>query len=165
MSTCLNFTLYSDHRAPWNWWRNDVRKLTRLCQEFGGGHYSIDILHLAQEPERAFHDGVYAAPAILLELAGGRRQNLGNFSQARKFLERLNAQSSFLEERGRSLDPTLPPLATEETPFVFTSQRVDPVRTAAVAALRAAGRLVKVNWNRGNPSACTGAAQEVLRQE
>ena len=152
MSPCLNFTLYSDHRAPWNWWRNDVRKLTRLCQELAGGHYSIDILHLEQERERAFHDGVYAAPAILLELASGRKQNLGNFTQARKFLERLKAQSAFLEERVQSLDREKTSLAAKE-PFSFIAPASSSgLDSGSVSALKAAGRLVKVNWNHGSIS-------------
>lgn len=150
MSPCLNFTLYSDHRAPWNWWRNDVRKLTRLCQEFAGSHYSIDILDLAQERERAFHDGVYATPAILLELAGGRKQNLGNFAQARKFLERLKSQATFLEERVQSLDREKP-LLHAEVPFRFHAPaNSSGLDSGSLSALKAAGKLVKVNLNRGS---------------
>ena len=84
---CLNFTLYLDSTFPRNLWTNDIRKLTKLCQEFGGGHYSIEIVHLANERQRAFRDGVLTTPTILLEQGNGRKQILGNFQETELFLQ------------------------------------------------------------------------------
>ena len=91
MSECLNFTLYSDNRFPSTWWRNDVQNLTRMCQEFAGGHYSIEIVHMAEDQQRAFHDGVLTTPTIMLEMEGGRKQNLGNFVETKEFLKLRNS--------------------------------------------------------------------------
>jgi hypothetical protein len=90
---CLNFTLYLDSTFPRNLWTNDVRRLTKLCQEFGGGHYSIEIVHLANERRRGFHDGVFTTPSILLETTGGRKQLLGNFIETELFLKSLDAHA------------------------------------------------------------------------
>ncbi|MGZ8899385.1 MAG: hypothetical protein ACXW3Z_04750 [Limisphaerales bacterium] len=87
---CLNFTLYLDSTFPRNLWKNDIRSLTKLCQQFGGGHYSIEIVHLAKEPQRAFHDGVTNTPTILLEQASGGKQILGNFEETELFLKSLD---------------------------------------------------------------------------
>src|SRR5687768_12105817 len=77
MSACLNFTLYCENSFPSNWWRNDVRELSRICQEFAGGDYSIEIVHLREERRRAMNDGVVTTPSVLLERKDGRKQNLG----------------------------------------------------------------------------------------
>ena len=90
MPTCLNFTLYCDNGFPSNWWRNDVRDLSQICQEFAGAHYSIDIVHFADERRRATHDGVVKAPAVLLEREDGSRQNLGSFKEAREYLRLMS---------------------------------------------------------------------------
>jgi len=87
---CLNFTLYLNSTFPRNLWRNDIRNLTKLCQEFAGGHYSIDILHFETERQRAFHDGVINTPTILLEQPSGRKKILGNLAETEGFLRLLN---------------------------------------------------------------------------
>ena len=87
---CLKFTLYLDSSFPRKLWRNDLRSLTRLFQEASLGHYSIEILHLANERQRAFHDGVVHAPTILLEQPCGRKKILGNPADTQQFLKLLN---------------------------------------------------------------------------
>jgi hypothetical protein len=85
MSACLNFTLYSGRRFfPWS--QSDVSRLSKICREFAGPHYSIDIIHIEEERRRAFRDGVLATPAVLLEMPCGRRQNLGGFDETEEFL-------------------------------------------------------------------------------
>lgn len=105
---CLNLTLYPNSTFPRSLWKNDVRTLSQLCHQFAGGHYSIEIIHLAEEPKRAFHDGVFTTPAILLETKGGRKQMLGNFAQTEKFLKSL--QAPVIDERPEpsSFRPILP---------------------------------------------------------
>lgn len=83
---CLNFTLYLDSTFPRNLWRNDIRSLTKLFEQFSVGHYSIDIVHLANERQRAFHDGVVTTPTILLEQDCGRKKILGNLADTEQFL-------------------------------------------------------------------------------
>ncbi len=85
MSACLNFTLYSGRRW-FRWWQNDVRRLSGICREFAGPHFSIDIIHIEEERRRALHDGVRSTPAILLELPCGRKQMLGGFDETEKYL-------------------------------------------------------------------------------
>lgn len=87
---CLNFTLYLDSSFPRSIWANDVRSLTKLCQQFAGTHYSIEILNIEEEHRRAFHEGVVTTPAILFETEGGRKQLLGNFAETTKFLKLLS---------------------------------------------------------------------------
>jgi hypothetical protein len=102
---CLNFTLYLDSTFPRNLWTDDIRSLTRLCQKFGGDHYSIEIVHLANARRRGFHDGVFTTPTILLETTGGRKQILGNMVETELFL--------------RSLDPHAPAAkASKTSPFL-----------------------------------------------
>lgn len=84
---CLNFTLYPNSSFPRSIWRNDIRRLTQICQRFAGGHYSIEIIHLAEDRQRAFHDGVFATPTIILEVEGGRKNILGNLVDTEKFLK------------------------------------------------------------------------------
>ena len=91
MSACLNFTLYCENSFPSKWWRNDVRDLSRICEEYAGDHYSIDIVHVPEERKRALHDGVVNTPAVFLERKDGRRQNLGNMKDARKYLQLMHA--------------------------------------------------------------------------
>ena len=91
--SCLNFTLYLDSTFPRNLWANDIRSLTRLCQQFEVGHYSIEIVHLAGERQRAFHDGVFTTPTILLEQEGGRKKILGNMAETEEFFSSLQVES------------------------------------------------------------------------
>ncbi len=88
MTKCLNFTLYSG-RHWFRRWQNDVRRLSRICHEFAGPHFSIDIIHIEEEGRRAFHDGVMTIPAILMELPCGRKQMLGGFDETEKYLSQL----------------------------------------------------------------------------
>ena len=83
---CLNLTLYRDSSFPRSIWTNDIRDLTRLCQHFTAGHYSIEIIELAEERQRAFRDGVSTTPTILMEMDHGGKQTLGNFAETEKFL-------------------------------------------------------------------------------
>src|SRR5687767_7203000 len=91
---CLNFTLYLESKFPRNLWRNDIRSLTKLCQQFNLDHYSIEIVHLADEPRRGFHDGVFSTPTILLEQESGKRRILGNVAETERFLRALQAPSA-----------------------------------------------------------------------
>jgi hypothetical protein len=91
MSACLNFTLYSGRRFfPWS--QSDVSRLSKICRQFAGPHYSIDIIHIEEERRRAFRDGVLATPAVLLEMPCGRRQNLGGFDETEKFLRERDCE-------------------------------------------------------------------------
>ena len=83
---CQNFTLYLNSTFPRSLWRNDIRHLTRLFQQFKLEHYSIEIVHLAAEPRRGFQDGVFTTPTILLEQENGRRQILGNLADTEQYL-------------------------------------------------------------------------------
>ena len=89
--SCLNFTLYLDSTFPRNLWRNDIRSLTRLCELFDLGHYSIDIVHLTADRQRAFRDGVINAPTILLKEESGRKKILGNMAQTEEFFKSLTS--------------------------------------------------------------------------
>src|SRR5688572_29281888 len=97
---CLNFTLYLNSTFPRNLWRNDIRKLTNLCEQFKLGHYSIEIVHLADEPRRGFHDGVLTTPTILLEQEDGRRQILGNLAETEHHLNLLQLSALATELTG-----------------------------------------------------------------
>jgi hypothetical protein len=102
--SCLNFTLYLDSTFPRNLWANDIRSLTELCQRFDVGHYSIEIIHLANERQRAFQDGVINTPTILLEQEGGRRKILGNLTQTEAFFNSLTSPTAVARAReGSSL--------------------------------------------------------------
>jgi hypothetical protein len=101
--SCLNFTLYLDSTFPRNLWANDIRSLTRLCQQFEVGHYSIDIVHLAADRQRAFHDGVINTPTILLEQENGRKKILGNMAQTEEFIKSLTSPAAVLPRERSSL--------------------------------------------------------------
>jgi len=92
--SCLNFTLYLDSTFPRNLWANDIRSLTRLCQQFEVGHYSIDIVHLAADRQRAFHDGVINTPTILLEQENGRKTILGNLAETEEFFKSFTSPAA-----------------------------------------------------------------------
>src|SRR5215204_2380256 len=92
--SCLNFTLYLDSTFPRNLWANDIRSLTRLCQQFEVGHYSIDIVHLATDRQRAFHDGVMNTPTILLEQENGRKTILGNLAETEEFFKSFSSPAA-----------------------------------------------------------------------
>jgi hypothetical protein len=94
---CLNFTLYLNSTFPRNLWTNDVRSLTKLCQQFDLGDFSIEIVHLADEPRRGFHDGVFSTPTILLEQKNGSRRILGNFSDTEEYLQALHRPAVLVE--------------------------------------------------------------------
>jgi len=88
MTASLNFTLYSGtRRFPWQ--ENDVSGLSKLCGQFLGSNYSIDIIRTAEEPRRAFRDGVIESPTVFLELPCGRKHKIGGFVATEKYL-RLN---------------------------------------------------------------------------
>jgi circadian clock protein KaiB len=89
-----NFTLYLNSSFPRSLWANDLRDLTRLCQQFVRGDYSIDILQRAEVPQRAFRDGVVNTPTILLQAGEGRKQTLGNLAETEKFLRLLQASDA-----------------------------------------------------------------------
>ena len=98
--SCLNFTLYLNSTFPRNLWRRDIRNLTKLCEQFNLGHYSIEIVHLADEPRRGFHDGVFTTPTILLEQGDGRRQILGNLAETEQHLSLLQLSALATELTG-----------------------------------------------------------------
>jgi hypothetical protein len=81
----LNFTLYLNRSFPRSLWTDDIRDLTRLCQELAGD-YSIDIVDAADAPRRGFHDGVLSTPAVLLAMPDGSKQTLGTLAETEKFL-------------------------------------------------------------------------------
>lgn len=85
MVSCLNLTLYSGKRF-FSWGENDIARLSKLCREFAGARFSIDIVKIEDEPRRAFLDGVYATPSILVEKPGQRKECLGGFAEAEKYL-------------------------------------------------------------------------------
>jgi hypothetical protein len=89
MTTCLNFTLYSEKRF-FSWLQTDLGRLSKLCHRLAGPHFSIEIIQMAEERQRAFHDGVMATPAILVEMPDGRRRKLGGFEETEKFLNGLD---------------------------------------------------------------------------
>lgn len=97
MTKSLNFTLYSGPRTFTNvstWFQNDVRELSDLCREFVGDYYSIDIVNLIDHRQRAFRAGVHTTPAVLVELPCGRLQNLGGFSETKRFLQNWKSEKS-----------------------------------------------------------------------
>jgi hypothetical protein len=89
MTTCLNFTLYSEKRFL-SWLQTDLERLSKLCHKLAGPHFSIEHIKMADERQRAFHDGVIDAPAILVEMPNGRRRNLGGFEETERFLNGLD---------------------------------------------------------------------------
>jgi len=92
MTSSLNFTLYSGtRRFPWK--ESDVRRLSKLCGEFLGSNYSIDIIQIAEERRRAFRDGVTESPTVFVELPCGRKHKIGGFVETEKYL-RLNHKTA-----------------------------------------------------------------------
>jgi len=85
MASSLNFTLYSGKRF-FQRQDCDIKKLSKLCRDFVGLNYSIDIVQVEDEPRRAFLDGVSETPAIFIEVVGRRKENLGGFAAAEKYL-------------------------------------------------------------------------------
>ena len=94
---CLNFTLYLNSTFPRNLWRNDIRSITNLFQQFKVGDYSIEIVHLADEPRRGFHDGVFTTPTILVEQENGRRQLIGDLADTERYLSLLQYSEPAIE--------------------------------------------------------------------
>jgi hypothetical protein len=109
-TSCINFTLYSGKRF-FSWGQNDVRQLSKLCREFAGSHHSIDIVQIEQEPRRAFQDGVFSTPSIFIELPGQRREHLGGFVEAEKYLRQLwtEAQGGRVKLTDNSFNGGAPP--------------------------------------------------------
>jgi len=95
----LNFTLYLNSSFPRSIWRNDIKSLTKLCQQIVGD-YSIEIVHLADQKRRAFHDGVFSTPTILLEQACGRRQILGDMADTERYLKVMHALNCAKDPEG-----------------------------------------------------------------
>jgi hypothetical protein len=107
MSACLNFTLYLGRR-PFPWWHDDFGRFSKLCHEFAGPHFSIDIIQIGEEQQRAFRDGVITTPAMLVELPGGRKQHIGGLSETEKFLRGLELnvpQKDALDQKQGTLQP------------------------------------------------------------
>jgi hypothetical protein len=102
LNPSLNFTLYPRRRTlPWV--DNDVRRLAKLCNQFLGANFSIEIVQLAEEGRRASRDGVVAAPAILVELPCGSRHNIGGFQEAEKYLRHLQQEPQFQDRPALTL--------------------------------------------------------------
>lgn len=120
---CLNFTLYLDSSFPRSLWTNDIRNLTKLCQQYAGSHFSIEIIHLANERQRAFHDGVVTTPTVLLEAESGRKQILGSMDETERFLKLLQhpACETRRESRLRTLLADLKPLTPKLSRVVRSS--------------------------------------------
>jgi len=91
MASSLNFTLYSSKRL-FSFGRNDLTKLSKLCREFVGTHYSIDIVQVEQEPRRAFLEGVITTPSIMVQAPGERRMCIGGFTATEEYLKSHWAQ-------------------------------------------------------------------------
>jgi circadian clock protein KaiB len=70
-----------------------VCNLRRLCETYLSGRYRLDVIDLMAEPGRAQHDGIIAIPTLVRRWQGAVTRIIGDLSNSKRVLTRLNIDS------------------------------------------------------------------------
>jgi circadian clock protein KaiB len=63
--------------------------LQRLCDEHLSGRYEIEVVDLAEDPERAIGDDILAIPTLVRRLPAPLRKTIGDLSNTERVLVSL----------------------------------------------------------------------------
>ena len=66
-----------------------VENLTRMCEEYLPGRYSIEVIDLLKDPRLAKEDEIVAIPTLVRKLPDPMRRVIGDLSNMEKALVRL----------------------------------------------------------------------------
>ncbi len=66
-----------------------VENLTRMCEEYLRGRYSIEVIDLLKDPRLAKEDEIVAIPTLVRKLPDPMRRVIGDLSNVEKALVRL----------------------------------------------------------------------------
>jgi circadian clock protein KaiB len=67
-----------------------LTNLKRLCEQHLAGRYRIEVVDLADQPHRASQDNIVVVPTLVRLLPHPVRKVIGDLSDSRKVLVRLN---------------------------------------------------------------------------
>jgi circadian clock protein KaiB len=66
--------------------------LRQICEEHLQGEYELEVIDVAQEPDKAREHQILAVPTLLKELPPPLRKIVGDLSEKEKVLEGLDIQ-------------------------------------------------------------------------
>ena len=66
-----------------------VENLTRMCEEYLPGRYTIEVIDLLKDPRLAKEDEIVAIPTLVRKLPDPMRRVIGDLSNLEKALVRL----------------------------------------------------------------------------
>lgn len=71
-----------------------IRNIKRICEDHLPGRYDLEVVDLFQQPMRASHDQVVAAPTLVISLPQPLRRFIGDLSDSEHVLTGLNLQEA-----------------------------------------------------------------------
>jgi circadian clock protein KaiB len=70
-----------------------VANLKRVCEEHLAGRYTVEVIDLTRNPQRAVDDQIFAIPTLVRRLPEPLRRIIGDLSDTGKVLVGLNIRS------------------------------------------------------------------------
>ena len=70
--------------------REAVRKLEKICEEYLGGRYEIEVVDLMKTPQLAAGDQIFAIPTVIRKLPPPMKKLIGDLSATEKVLVGLD---------------------------------------------------------------------------
>lgn len=87
---CFNFKLYVAGQTPKS--LTAITNLKAVCEKHLPGTYTIEIVDIAQNPERAIEDQIMALPTLVRRLPEPIKRMIGTLSDVEKVLVGLDIE-------------------------------------------------------------------------
>jgi circadian clock protein KaiB len=87
---CYNFRLYVAGQTPKS--LSAISNLKAVCEKHLAGAYNIEIIDIAQNPERAIEDQIMALPTLVRKLPEPIKRVIGTLSDVEKVLVGLDIE-------------------------------------------------------------------------
>jgi circadian clock protein KaiB len=68
--------------------------LRRVCETHLAGRYDLEVIDLAEQPQRAADDRILATPTLVRRTSGPTRRIVGDLSNTEKLLARLHIRKT-----------------------------------------------------------------------
>ena len=81
-----------------------IRNIRNICQANLSGRYTLEVVDIYQQPERAVRDQVVAAPMLVKERPLPRRQVIGTLSTMQRVMRILGLSTPDVERANGALE-------------------------------------------------------------
>ncbi len=79
-----------------------ITNLRRICEEYLGGHYELDVIDLYQQPGLAEGNHIVAAPTLIKKLPAPLRRIIGDMSDTERVLVGLDLKPKSKQEPAKT---------------------------------------------------------------